>query len=110
MMTQIKNNIKDFGGYSIILKKMSTYCFVGTGILFVCYLYVVGSITFSVVERKGLEEQNRNLLSDIGMEELKYLAQEKKLTKEVAHNAGLIDAKNLVFTTKQSAFAWNAGR
>ncbi|MBP6857605.1 MAG: hypothetical protein KBC11_00190 [Candidatus Pacebacteria bacterium] len=110
MMTKIKNNIKAFPGYAVFLKKMSTYCFVGTGILFALYMYVVGSITFSVVERKGLEETNRNLLSDIGMQELRYLAQEKRLTKEVAYSTGLIDAKSLVFTTKQSAFAWNAGR
>ena len=106
----MKKNIKSLPSHINFLRKMTTYCVVGTGVLFGVYIYVVGSITFSVVQRKGLEEQNRILLSDIGMEELRYLAQEKKLTKEMAYSNGLIDAKSLVFTTKQSAFAWNAGR
>lgn len=109
-MKRIKDNIKSFPEYVVFLRKMTTYCFVATGVLFGFYIYFVGAITFSVIERKGLEEQNRNLVSDIGMSELKYLSQEKKLTKDFAYNSGLIDAKSLVFTTKQSAFAWNAGR
>jgi hypothetical protein len=43
------------------------------------------------------------------MQELKYLEQEKSLTKELGYSIGLIDAPSLSFTTKQRAFAWNAG-
>jgi hypothetical protein len=110
MMKKITNNILSFSGYGTVLRRMTTYCFVGAGVMFACYIYLVGSITFSVVERKGLEETNKHLLSDIGMHELQYLAKEKQLTKEVAYSTGLIDAPSLVFTTAKRAVAWNAGR
>lgn len=109
-MTRIQNTIRTFPSYGKLLGRISTYCFIGAGVLFGCYIYVVGAITFSVVERKGLEESNKRLLSDIGMQELRYLAHEKQLTKEQAYSTGLIDAPRLVFTTPKSAVAWNAGR
>lgn len=109
-MKKITNNILSFSGYGTVLRRMTTYCFVGAGVMFACYIYLVGSITFSVVERKGLEETNKHLLSDIGMHELQYLAKEKQLTKEVAYSTGLIDAPSLVFTKAKRAVAWNAGR
>ncbi len=110
MIRQIKNNIQQFSQYGMLLRRTTTYCFIGAGVLFGCYMYVVGAITFSVVERKGLEETNKSLLSDIGMQELHYLSQEKQLTKAMAYSSGLVDAPSLVFTTAKRAVAWNAGR
>lgn len=109
-MTQIKNNITSFNEYGVLLRRATKYCFIGTGVLFGFYLYFVGAITFSIVERQGLEESTRSLASDISMQELHYLAKEKVLTKELAYSIGLIDAPSLSFTTKQRAFVWNAGR
>ncbi len=110
MMTQIKNNIRSFNEYALLLRRATKYCFVGVGVLFAGYLYFVGAITFSVVERQGLEESTKTLASDISIQELHYLEKEKYLTKEVAYSMGLIEAPSLSFTTKQRAFAWNAGR
>jgi hypothetical protein len=110
MIRQIKNNIISFNEYSLLLRRATKYCLIGTGALFACYLYFVGAITFSVVERQGLEESTKSLASDISVQELHYLEKEKHLTKEVAYSIGLIDAPSLSFTTKQRAFAWNAGR
>lgn len=110
MMTQIKNNIISFNEYALLLRRATKYCFVGVAVLFAGYLYFVGAITFAVVERQGLEESTRSLASDISIQELHYLEKEKHLTKEVAYSMGLIEAPSLSFTTKQRAFAWNAGR
>lgn len=110
MMTNIKNNIRSFNEYALLLRRTTKYCFIASLVLFACYLYFVGAITFAVVERQGLEESTRGLASAISMEELKYLEKEKGLTKEVAYSSGLIDAPSLSFTVKQRAFAWNAGR
>lgn len=110
MIRQLKNNIILFNEYALLLRRATKYCFIGTGVLFGFYLYFVGAITFSVVERQALEESTKSLASDISVEELHYLEKEKGLTKEVAYSNGLIDAPSLSFTTKQSAFAWNAGR
>ncbi len=110
MMIKMKNSIRSFNEYASLLRRATKYCFVGTGVLFACYLYFVGAITFSVVERQGLEEITKSLASDISVQELHYLEKEKHLTKDVAYSIGLIDAPSLSFTTKQRAFAWNAGR
>lgn len=110
MMTYIKNNIRSFNDYALLLRRATKYCFVGASVLFACYIYFVGAITFSVVERQGLEESTKELVSEISMQELHYLGQEKQLTKEVAYSTGLIDAPSLAFTAQQRAFAWNAGR
>jgi hypothetical protein len=110
MMTHIKNNIRSFSDYTLLLRRATKYCFVGASVLFACYIYFVGAITFSVVERQALEESTKELVSDISIQELHYLAQEKQLTKEVAYTTGLIDAPSLAFTAQQRAFAWNAGR
>lgn len=110
MMTQLKNNIRSFTEYALLLRRATKYCFIGTGVLFACYLYFVGAITFSVVERQGLEESTKTLLSDISMQELTYMQAEKALTKDAAYAMGLVDASSLSFTAKQRAFAWNAGR
>jgi hypothetical protein len=112
MMTHIKTTMQSFSGYGMLLRRTTTYCFIGAGVLFGCYMYVVGAITFSVIERKGLEESTRTLLSDISMQELQYLGQEKGLTKDVAYSSGLVDAPSLAFTSQKRAVAWNwdAGR
>ncbi len=110
MIARLKNNIQSFNEYATLLRRANKYLFVLAGISFACYLYFVGAITFSVIERQGLEQSNKTLLSDISMQELTYLQEEKLLTKEVAYASGLVDAPALSFTTRQSAFAWNAGR
>jgi hypothetical protein len=110
MIKTIHTSLQSFSGYGTVLRRTGVYCFVASGVLFGCYVYLVGAITFSVVERKGLEESTKTLLSDISMQELQYLAQEKTLTKEVAYSMGLVDAPSLAFTTQKRAVAWNAGR
>ncbi len=110
MIKKIKNNILSFSEYGLLLRRTTKYCFVASGVLFVGYLYIVGAITFSVVERKGLEESTKKLASDISLEELNYLAQEKMLTKEVALSSGFVEAPSIAFTSVKRAVAWNAGR
>lgn len=110
MINKMKNKISSIGEYKTLLQRSTKYCFLATGALFVCYLYVVGAITFSVVERKGLEESTKTLLSDISGEELKYLSKEKELTKELAFQEGFVSASSIAFTSAKRAVAWNAGR
>lgn len=110
MMTQIKNKIETFGEYTLLVSRMTRYVWATSGVLFGLYLYFVGAITFSVVERQGLEESTKTLRSDISTQELHYLEKEKMLTKEFAYNMGLIDAPTISFTTQQRSFAWNGTR
>jgi hypothetical protein len=110
MMTTIKNKMHSFTEYGLLLRRTTKYCFVGVVALFACYLYVVGAITFSVIERKGLEESTKVLASDISMQELGYLKAEKTLTKETAYLSGFVKPMSITFTTQKRAVAWNAGR
>lgn len=110
MINKMKNKIESFGEYGLLLRRTTKYCFIGAGALFACYLYVVGAITFSVIERKGLEESTKILASDISMQELEYLKVEKTLTKETAYLSGFVQPSSIAFTTQKRAVAWNAGR
>lgn len=110
MMTQIKNKIQTFGEYAVLARRMTRYAWATSGVLFGLYLYFVGAITFSVVERQGLEESTKTLRSDISTQEFHYLEKEKTLTKEFAYNIGLIEAPTISFTTQQRAVAWNGTR
>lgn len=110
MMTQIKNKIQTFGEYAELARRVTQYAWATSGVLFALYIYFVGAITFSVVERQGLEESTRTLQSDISTQELHYLEKEKSLTKEFAYSIGLIDAPTVSFTTQQRAVAWNGTR
>ncbi len=110
MIYRMKNKISTFNEYGLLLRRTTKYCFIVSGALFICYLYVVGAITFSVIERKGLEESTKVLASDISMQELEYLKAEKTLTKETAYLSGFIEPASITFTAQKRAFAWNAGR
>lgn len=80
------------------------------GVSFVTYLYFVISITFSVVERQGLERNIKDLLSEISIQELRYLAIDRELTRESAYLAGFEEPSKVVFQERNSNFALNAGR
>lgn len=96
--------------YALLFRTVTRGLWIGCAVLFVGYLYFVGAITFSVVERQALEEKKKTLASDISTLELTYLAQEKLLTKEFGYSMGLVDAKTVAFTTVKRAVAWNGSR
>ncbi len=80
------------------------------GITFASYVYFVGAITFSVIERQSIEQNVRELLSDISAQELEYLALDRELTKQEARSLGLSEAKELSFSARAAGFALNAER
>ncbi|HSE57047.1 MAG TPA: hypothetical protein VLB02_03110 [Candidatus Paceibacterota bacterium] len=80
------------------------------GLTFVAYVYCVGSITFSVVERQRLDHEVKELLSDISAEELSYLALDRSLTRQEAYALGLAESHEVSFSTRGTGFAFNADR
>ncbi|HWC57758.1 MAG TPA: hypothetical protein VG621_02315 [Candidatus Paceibacterota bacterium] len=91
------------------LKTVTTYAWVSAGVFFLCYIYVVGAITFSVVKERGLQQETTSLVSSIGQEELRYLSLQKTLTENYALALGFVPAQKVAFTTPQQAIAWNVG-
>lgn len=92
-----------------IIRNVTTYMWISTGALFACYLYFIGSITFSVVKQKDIQSDIKLLISSIGKQELVYLQNQKKLTEEYANSLGLQSAKQITFSAPKKAFAWNVG-
>jgi hypothetical protein len=112
MITTIRNKFDTSGMLDInkTLKSVAFYSWVGAGVFFSCYIYFVGSITFSVIKERGLQQENKTLISSMGQEELAYLSSQKTLTKEYATQNGFVPAPLVSFATPQKAFAWNVGR
>lgn len=92
------------------LKSITTYAWIGAGVLFVAYVYFVGAITFSVVKEQAMQQETKTLISTMGQAELQYLAQQKSLTQSYAYAQGFVSAEKIAFALPQRAFAWNVGR
>ena len=112
MIATIKQKIDARGMLDVnkTLKSIAVYSWMTAGVLFACYLYFVGAITFSVIKERGLQQETKSLISRMGEEELEYLSAQKNLTKEYAQSTGLIISDSVSFATPQKAFAWNVGR
>ncbi len=104
------NKTQQNNQYLGLVKSITRYTFFGSIFVFACYLYTIGAVTFSVIERQGLEQSQKQLISNISMQELKYLEEEKRLTKDVAYSFGMVEPKSISFTEQKRAFAWNVGR
>jgi hypothetical protein len=111
MITTIKSKLENIGTLDVnkTLKSITVYAWISAGVLFACYLYFVGAITFSVIQEKGLQQHTRELISSMGQQELQYLSVQKSLTKEYAAQIGFVPAQLVSFTTPQKALAWNVG-
>jgi len=96
--------------YVTIMRGGTRFFFIGSIVLFLMYLYFVGAVTFTVVQRRNMEEGLKTLSSDVSKEELRYLSAEKGLTKDVALNRGFVEPSKLTFTGPKNAVAWNATR
>lgn len=91
------------------LRMIGTYAWVGTGVLFVSYMYFVGSITFSIVKQQGTQSDIKTLISSMSKQELAYLNTQKELTENYAATIGMVPATMVSFATPKRAFAWNVG-
>lgn len=92
------------------LRKCSVYTWASIGVLFALYLYFVGAITFSIITQKQLTQQNKVLVSAMSKQELQYLANDKKLTREYAVSQGFVHPDTIAFVPQARAFAFNGGR
>ena len=110
MMAIIKEKInQDSDKFYATLKGILRYGVFGIFGLFASYLYLVGSLTFSVIEQRSLAESLHNKNSDISQSEIGYLQKEKSLTKDYAINTlGLVQSSNIAYTQRATNLAFNA--
>lgn len=70
------------------------------GILALCYILVLGSMVFNIVERKSLESNARTLSNEVGQLELQYLASSQKIDLNLAYSLGFKEIKTKFATRK----------
>lgn len=70
------------------------------GLLFLSYVYFLGTITFDIVERKALESEAKNLASDVSALELQYLALSNNIDMQFAGTLGFAEAKVQHFASR----------
>lgn len=76
-----------------------------SAILFFVYVIVVGLITFSVVHRKTVQGQTKQLRSDIASLELSYLAQANTIDMAYVQTLGYTEVKNPTYTNRTEGLA-----
>ena len=112
MMTIIKNKInQDSDKFFNTLKGILRYGVFGIAGLFAGYLYLVGALTFSVIQQRELAESLHAKNSEISQSEISYLQKEKGMTKDFATNSlGLVHTTNIAYTqgASDTALAFNA--
>lgn len=111
MMTTLKNKIETtsiaMNDINATFAFISKYAWFSAGALFVCYLYFVGAITFSVIKQQGLANNIKTIVSETSKEELKYLNIQKGLTEIYAQEKGFVSPSLVSYTIPASTFAWN---
>ena len=73
---------------------------IGSAMLFVVYIYLVGSITFNVIARKSLENTVVILTSQVNNLELTYLNNINKIDKEYALSNGFVEVHQNIFAAR----------
>jgi len=69
-------------------------------VLFVVYIYLIGSITFNVIARKALENTAANLTNSVNQLNLTYLNSVSKIDKEYAQAKGFVDVNQNIFAAR----------
>lgn len=89
---------------------ITRYAWISTGVLFLCYSYFVGAITFSVINQQAIERTNKALVSTMSNQERIYLQTQENLTQGYAQSIGLVKGTAVAFATAKPALAWNVGQ
>ena len=75
------------------------------GLLFFIYTYLIGSITFGVVERQHIEDTIRDLRSRVSVLEVQYVNETKGLTLDRARTLGLQEVATQTFAARQNGLS-----
>lgn len=109
-MTFIQKHTGTTHALHAALSSWTKTLWIAAAVLFLCYLYFVGAITFAVVSQRSHSASVKQLVSTIAYEEQQYLDTQRTLTKAFAANAGFTTPTSVAFATPKRALAWNAGR
>lgn len=110
--TTLRNKIEAVSATDLnkSLRLLTRYTWIGTGVLFVCYSYFVGAITFSVIKQQALEQNTKGLISSMSTQERVYLQSQQNMTESYASSVGLVKGTAVAFATAKPALAFNVGQ
>lgn len=93
----ITNDIVDNINTQKTILKVLVSCLV---ILFLVYVYFIGSITFNVLARKTLENTAKTLGNEVSDLEIAYLNKTNEINKDYVLSLGFVEAEPDIFVTK----------
>jgi hypothetical protein len=73
---------------------------IASALLFLGYMYLIGSITFNVIARKSLESTVASLTTTVNDLDFSYLNSVNKIDKEYALSLGFVDAHQNIFASR----------
>lgn len=75
------------------------------GVLSICYVYLIGTITFNVVARRALEANMNEINSTVGQLELQSINLTNNIDIAYGKEHGFTEAKGTLFVNKEQAVA-----
>jgi hypothetical protein len=83
-----------------IQKKIFKIMLFGSVLLFMTYIYLVGSITFNIIARRSLNNTITVLTGQLNTLESTYLNSVNKIDKKYAYSLGYVDVGQNYFVTR----------
>lgn len=71
-------------------------------VLSICYIYLIGSITFNVIARRSLETNANEINSRVGQLELQAIAIGNSIDVSFGKEHGYTEAKGTIFANKDT--------
>jgi len=75
------------------------------GVLSLCYIYLIGTITFNVVARRALEAKVNEINSKVGYLELESINLSNSIDIAYGNEHGFTEAKGTLFVNKDQSVA-----
>lgn len=76
-----------------IQRKILNILLISSGILLLCYVFILGNMFWDIVERKALQKEALALSSEVGNLELEYLALSNNIDITLSHSMGFREVK-----------------
>ncbi len=71
-------------------------------VLSICYVYLIGSITFNVLARRSLEANATDIKSRVGQLELQSITLGNSIDQSFAAAHGYVEARGTIFANKNT--------
>lgn len=101
----LKTAAMDLGSYMPSEQKCMRALAVGSGVLFLLYVYFVGTVVFKTIDRKVAETKIRDTRAVVAEREARYLELTSGLDLSKAKAYGLVPATNVTFAARTATQA-----